>query len=52
MVKSQRKSLEAKEKRTEEEEKMLSILRNGGEWQDEEGLAKVTMKLKEIGEKK
>ena len=52
VVKSQRKSLEAKEKKTEEEERMLSILRNGGERQDEEGLAKVTMKLKEIGEKK
>ena len=52
VVKSQRKSLEAKEIRTEEEERMLSILRNGGERQDEEGLAKVTMKLKEIAEKK
>ena len=52
VVKSQRKSLEAKEKKTEEEERMFSILRNGGERQDEEGLAKVTMKLKEIGEKK
>lgn len=52
VVKSQIKSLQEKENRTKEDDEMLSMLQNGGEKRDEEGIKKVVTKLKEIGEVK
>ena len=52
VVKSQIKSLKEKENRTKEDDEMLSMLQNGGEKRDEEGIKKVLTKLKEIGEVK
>lgn len=52
VVKSQIKSLQEKENRTKEDDEMLSMLQNGGEKRDEEGIKKVLTKLKEIGEVK
>ena len=51
-MKSQIKSLKEKENRTKEDDEMLSMLQNGGEKRDEEGIKKVLTKLKEMGEVK
>lgn len=52
VVKSQIKSLKEKENRTKEDDEMLSMLQNGGEKRDEEGIKKVLTKLKEMREVK